>query len=202
VFDGLDASIKALVDTLLDSSAKVELKIEHRAAITDATIESNVQLARQSIVDAVGDASKAQEQEIQLVEAQLTVIQASGDQNLTATQDSRDEVIANIAFSTAISSDEHEQTKVELTQHWKSTEEQISQLREEIRQLKTMLAESIQRVVSSGVKPQHKKQKQMNEDTNLLYKVLVAKDLMLQKLLVSLTDHFQFTNEVMLIYRE
>jgi hypothetical protein len=184
-FDRLDDEIKVLVNILLDSSSNTELKIEQRAAITDAEIKSNIQLAQRSIGDAVGDAGRAHHRDIRSVEARLTDIQVSEAQNLTATQDSREHVITRLACSTTISSAEHEQMRAELTQQWKSAEEQISLLREEIQNLKTCIAVSIQRAISNGARPQDKKQKRINEETNLLYKLLVAKDLMLEKLLVS-----------------
>ena len=180
-FDGLDASVKALLNTLLDSSAKVELKIEQRAAITDAAIQSSVQLAQDNVVKAVEYVRTTQQQDIRSMEAQLTVIQASGDQNLAATQHSQDEVIAKIVCSAAVSSEEHEQT----TQRLKSAEEQIATLTEEVMQTRADIAKLAQQLVSSRAKPHDKKQQRLIEETNLLYKVLVAKDLMLQKLLVS-----------------
>ena len=180
-FDGLDSSIKALVDTMLDSSAKVELKIEQRAAKTELAIKSRVQLAQDSVVKAVEHASTAQRQDIRSVKAQLTVIQAVEEQNLTTTRHSRDEIIASIACSAAVSSEEHEQT----TQRLKSAETQIATLTKEVMQTRADIAKLAQQLVSSRAKPHDKKQQRLIEETNLLYKVLVAKDLMLQKLLVS-----------------
>ena len=183
-FDGLDASIKALIHSLLDSSAKVELTIEQRAAITDASIEYRVQLAQNNIVNAVDDASKAHQQEIQSVEAQLTIIQASEDDNLTATQDSRDEIISGVERSTAVNSEEHER----MTRQLKSAEDQIAALREEVKQTNANIAKLANQLTSSQAKPQDKKQQRLIEERNLLYKVLVAKDLMLQSLLVGCTS--------------
>lgn len=74
--------------------------------------------------------------------------------------------------------------KAELTQQWKSAEQQIAQLREEIKQIESRIGQSIREAVSSKSKAENKKQKKLKEETNLLYKVLVAKDLMLQTLLV------------------
>lgn len=190
-FDRLDDEIKDLVNILLDSSGNIERKIEQHAAIMSAEVESNVRLAQRSISDAVDNAGKAHRRDIRSVEAKLTDVQVSGAKNLSATQDSREQLIAGLACSTAVSSAEHGHMRAELTQQWKSAEEQISLLREEIENLKTSIAASIERAISNGARPQDKKQKRMNEETNLLYKVLVAKDLMLQKLLVSSIYLFQ-----------
>lgn len=190
-FHDLDAGVKALVDALLNTSDKMELKIEQQAAITDAAMQSNVQRAQDKIVDAVDDARIAHQQRIHSVEGQLTAVQASTTQNLIVTQNLGNEVIESLAYSNAVNSNEHEDLKAELTQQWKSAEEQICQLREEIRQLETRIADSIQKAVSRGAMSEDKDQRRVNEQTNLLYKLLVAKDLMLQKLVVSSLSYLE-----------
>ena len=201
-FDKLDDGIKALVQIILDASTSVKLHIYRRSTITDAATEANIRLAQNNIVEVVDDAARAQQGQLQSVDAQLSVLQVSGEQNLAAIHESRDEVVANIACAAAVSSEEHEQMKAELTEQWKSAEEQIAQLRTDILQLEGRIAESIQRAVSSGANPQNRRQKKMNEETNLLYKLLVAKDLMLQKLLVSLNDMMETTQRRTHVYHE
>jgi hypothetical protein len=187
-FDKLDDGIKVLVQTIVDSSTSVELKIDLRAAITDAATEANIQLAQNNIVEAVEDVGRAQKEQLQSVDAQLSVLQVSGEQSLAATRESRDEIVASIACSTAVSSEEHEQMKDELTKQWKSAEEQIAGLREELKQIKDMIGESARKASASRAKIGDEQQKKLIEQTNMLYKILVAKDIMLQSLLVSLSE--------------
>lgn len=183
-FDQLDHNVKDLVQTLLDFSADLKLEIQHRADVMDAKTESVVHLARDSVIEAVEDTGRAHQRDIQAVETQLAGLHTFDEQILTATGESRNEILTNIASSSAVSSEEHERMKAELTQQWKSAEQQIAQLREEIKQIESRIGQSIREAVSSKSKAENKKQKKLKEETNLLYKVLVAKDLMLQTLLV------------------
>lgn len=184
-FTKLDENIKDLVKTWLNSAAKLELKIDQRASVTDLKTQSIVHGARDSVVESIADAKALQQQAIQSVEARLTDLRTTDQQILTNTGESRDAILSSIARSTAVSSEEHEQMRAELTQRWKSAEQQIAELREEIKQIEVRIGESIRQAVANGARPDDANQRKMNEDTNLLYRLWVAKDLMLQKLLVS-----------------
>jgi hypothetical protein len=185
-FDKLESGVRSVVETLLSASANLESKFEQRATISDASTEANIKLAQRNIVEAVEGAGKAHQQDLQSVDAQLSVLQVSGEQNLAATHESRYEIVASIACSTAVSSEEHEQMKAELAKQWKSAEEQIAGLREELKQVKDVIGESARKASTSKAKVGDEQQKKLIEQTNMLYKILVAKDIMLQSLLVSL----------------
>lgn len=73
-FDKLEEDVKAAIEAVLDSTACVELKVERRAAITDSNTRSSVLSAQATIVDAVGQARRSNQQDIEAVGAQLTII--------------------------------------------------------------------------------------------------------------------------------
>lgn len=183
-FDKLDDSVRALVGALYQASAQVELQVERQAVITDASIESHVRFAEENIVKAVKTTTTTHQRGLQSVEAKLTVLHTSEAENLEGTHKSRDDVIASIASSTAASSEDHETTRDELKRQMKSAEEQIAGLREELRQIKDMIGESVRKATLSKAKPGSEQQKKLVEHTNMLYMVMVAKDVMLQSLLV------------------
>ena len=184
-FDRVDENIKAVVELLQHLPANLELKAERRAGITDTAVEYHVYRAQDTVVEAIEGSAKARQQEFQSVQADLTIVQTSNGQNLEETHNSRDEVIASLASSVAASGEDHERTRDELTRQWRSAEEQIVDLRKELQQIQGLIAASARKASVSKAKTGSEQQNQLIERTNLLYKILVAKDIMLQTLLVS-----------------
>lgn len=188
-FDKFEDSIKSVMESLANTSDGITVSIERQAALTDATI-SHVHIAQENIREAVEITARSHQHELQSVEAKLTLLHTTDEQNIEGTHKSRDDVIASIASSTAAASEDHEQTRDELTQQWQSAEGQIVSLREELREIRDLIGENARAASSSRARPDSEHQRRLIERTNLLYKVMIAKDIMLQTLLVSLNEPY------------
>ena len=183
-FQTLDDAVKTLIYSFVDSSRRVEQRVEQKAAATEATMALNMRIVQSNVVAAIERSRELEQNDIETVRGGMNGLQTSDQQIVADVQVSRDQILDRVTASAASISEEHEQTKAELTEQWKSAEQQIVQLREEIRQLELRIASSIELAVKNGMKPQDRTRKKGIEDTNLLYKLWVAKDLMLQTLLV------------------
>ena len=183
-FRRLDQSAKILIDTLLQSSTAVELMIEQQSAIIHTNVTSAAQSTQDRVVEVIDVASRQSQQGFIGVQSQLAQLRdLDAEANLKA-QEGHDTALNAIAKSDENGRRQLEDTTAELTRQWQSAEQQIAQLRAEIMQLEVRLSAAVREAVANGGKPQDKKQKKLNEETNLLYKIWVAKDVMLQKLMV------------------
>lgn len=87
----------------------------------------------------------------------------------------------------------HETTLTEIELIRSATEQQVKELREEIRQLKLEIERSVQKIVSSIGKVSESEQQRLKESSNAKFNVWVAKEIVLKNLLVRRCPNFRVT---------
>ena len=188
-FASLENATKDLYDAIVHGSATVLVRLEEQTAMIDTSISTRVQNSESNVIGAVSDVSQRSNHDHALIQTQISQLQLSSEQQGKDAGAISTQILDAVMSSDDQSRVESKETRAELTRAWKSAEDQISQLREEVKQLESRLTEAVRQAVSNNGRADDKKQRKLNEQTNILYKLWVAKDLMLQKLLVrTITD--------------
>ena len=158
------------------------MKIDQQRTVLEAIVTSESGQVQDRVLGAIDNASQRSQQGQTMIKAQLANLHTSDVQIRLESQESRNQVLQSISCSEESSRLQCEEMTAEITRQWKSAEQQIARLREDIKQIEIKIADSIRQAVSNKGK-----QKELNDQTNLLYKIWAAKDLMLLKLLVCST---------------
>lgn len=176
-FEGLDDGIKTLLRKIVDVSSGLQVQIDQRADDADTSLHRG----QDAVIDAIAESSKAHEQRLQAVHCEFKAVQASADRNFVATEESRNEIVASVDRSSAANMADREQMQQRLA----VIEEQITAHTEELEQINVKLGQLLSQLASSSSNVESTTQRNLIQETNLLCKVMVAKDIMLQKLIVS-----------------
>lgn len=183
----LDSRMLAGVAAQVDLNAARQSRGFQQLEQTVHSVERSVRSANSAteqltvtIASSAGDAQKGI-QDLQDRVEQLTAVE---ELRQVESVSLNHEIELAISSSEASIRSEQKELSAELSRQLKSAEDQITQLRQEISSLEARIAETIKQSLEANGRGQSKQRKTLNEHVNALYRMWVAKDIILQELLV------------------
>jgi DNA polymerase IIIc chi subunit len=176
-----DLSISRLCQKCLE----VSLEIENAFADIDKKgLRGKWKSFRQAL-KAVWGAEKLAEMQTRLTLFSQQLQQRTQMKTHEAVTDLHVDVICALKEVTAHSTKEHAATRLAIGSLQRKTEDQVIQLREEIRTLKLDLEKRIAESVNESQRVSQTERKRINEYTNAMFKVWAAKEAMLANIMVN-----------------